>query len=151
MVNGRPGPTGPRITSGSEGRAIRFLENGAAASIGVNLRTSGSRMPATALPSRRRAALRCATALATAAICLGAAGTALLAPSVPSVMAVLMLSLIVPGVLAACNPRIALLVVRVHRGRDRRYLPLTPGRRRAIAELRRELAALPETRHPTGL
>jgi hypothetical protein len=39
----------------------------------------------------------------------------------------------------------------VHRGRDRRYLPLTPGRRRAIAELRRELAALPETRHPIGL
>jgi hypothetical protein len=108
-------------------------------------------MPATALPTRRRAALRCAAALATAAICLGAAGAALVAPSVPSVMAVLVLSLVAPGVLAACDPRISLLVVRVHRGRDRRYLPLSPGRRRAIAELRRELAALPQTRHPIGL
>jgi hypothetical protein len=107
-------------------------------------------MPVTALPTRRRAALRCAAALLTAAVCLGAVGAAMLAPSVPSVMAVLMLSLLAPRVLAACNPRIALLVVRVHRGRDRCYLPLSPGRRRAIAELRRELAALPETRHPSG-
>jgi hypothetical protein len=55
-----------------------------------------------------------------------------------------------PSWRGAGNP-VALLVLRVHRVRQRRFSPLAPWRRRALAELRRDLADLPETGHPIGL
>jgi hypothetical protein len=50
-----------------------------------------------------------------------------------------------------CGLPVALLVLRVHRVRHRRFPPLAPWRRRALADLRRDLADLPETGHPIGL
>ena len=47
--------------------------------------------------------------------------------------------------------RRALLALRSRRVRRRRIGPIRPSARRALAEFRRELDALPETAHPIGL
>jgi hypothetical protein len=50
-----------------------------------------------------------------------------------------------------CSVPRALLALRVHRRRRRRRSPMRPSARRALAEFRRELDALPETAQPIGL
>ena len=108
-------------------------------------------MSVTAPPSRHQATVRCSIVAVTTAACLASVGVAVLAPSAASIPVVLTAWGLLRIVPAACRFRVALLVVRVHRDRDRRYLPLTPRGRRALAELRGQLDDLPEIRHPIGL
>jgi hypothetical protein len=80
-------------------------------------------------------------------------GTAVLAVVAPATTAAGWL-LVAYGVsTAAVAARHLLLTVRTTHVRSRwcrRIGPLTPSRRRALAQLRRELDRLPETRHPSG-
>ncbi len=107
-------------------------------------------MPTTSLPTPPQAIIRCKVAAFTAAACLAAAGLAVIERTAIWIIVALGAVTAAPTVLAACGLPVALLVLRVHRKRDRRFALLAPWRRRALAELRRDLAELPETRHPIG-
>jgi hypothetical protein len=108
-------------------------------------------MTRTPLPTPAQATVRCAVAAIAAAACLAAAGVAVIERTAMWIVLALGVVAVVPTVLAVCGLPVALLVLRVHRVRHRRFPPLAPWRRRALADLRRDLADLPETGHPIGL
>jgi hypothetical protein len=95
-----------------------------------------SDQPATAQATRRQSAVRGAIAALAAAGCVSLLVVAIVSPS-PAIAVVLCACAVATGVLVARSvPRV---------------LPIAPGARRALAEFRRELHALPETEHPIGL
>jgi hypothetical protein len=100
--------------------------------------------------TRREAGVRFAlSALATVAG-LGAATIAVVAPSTTAAVGLLVASGVSTAALAARHLRLAARVLRVHSRSRGRLGPLIPSRRRAVAQLRRELDRLPETPDPTG-
>jgi hypothetical protein len=103
----------------------------------------------TGVPTRRQAAARCAIAALSAAAGVALLVLAAVAPS-PGIVVLLAACAVTAGALIAGPLPVAVLVLRLHR-RPRRRLPITPRARRAVAELHRELDALPETPHPIGL
>src|SRR3954447_14603376 len=105
--------------------------------------------PATAEVPRRRAVVRGAIAALGVAACLALTAVAIVAPS-PAIVVTLCACAVATGVFVVGRAPRALLGLRVHR-RPRRLGPIRPSSRRALAEFRRELDALPETVHPTGL
>ncbi len=105
-----------------------------------------SEQPATLEGTRRRAAGRCATAAVAAIACVSLTVLAIVAPS-PAIVIALCACAVATGVLA---PGGVTGGRRVPQGRRRRLAPSRPSARRALAEFRRELDALPETTHPIG-
>src|SRR4051812_4702798 len=101
-----------------------------------------SEQPATLEGTRRRVPARCATAALAAIACVSLTVLAIVAPSRAIVVA-LCACAVATGVVAAGGR----LVLQV---RPRRLAPIRPSARRALAEFRRELDALPETTHPIG-
>ena len=108
-----------------------------------------SGQPATARGTRRQAAVRGAIAALAAGVCVSLLVVAIVSPS-PVLVVVLCASAVGTGVLVAGSMPGAVPVPRLH-GRPRRRGPIRPSARRAVAEFRRELDALPETDHPIGL
>jgi hypothetical protein len=108
-------------------------------------------MTGTPLPTAAQATVRCTVAAVAAAACPVAAGVAVIERTAMWIVLALGAVAVVPSVLAACGLPVALLVLRVHRVRHRRFPLLGLWRRRALADLRRDLADLPETGHPIGL
>jgi hypothetical protein len=108
-----------------------------------------SDQPATARGTRRQAAVRGAIAVLTGVACVLLLVIAIVSPS-PATVVVLCACAVATGVVVAGSVPRARLVPRPH-GRPRRRGPIRPSARRALAEFRRELHALPETEHPIGL
>src|SRR4051812_35926594 len=102
--------------------------------------------PATAEVPRRRAVVRGALGVAA---CLALTAVTIVAPS-PAIVVALCACAVATGRFVVGRAPRAFLGRRVHR-RPRRLGPIRPSSRRALAEFRRELDALPETVHPTGL
>jgi hypothetical protein len=100
------------------------------------------------IATRRRARVRFLLGgLATVAGLVAAAVAVVASPTTASVW------LLVPYVLATTTVAArhmlrAVRVLRVHSPSRGRLGPVIPSRRRALAQLRRELDRLPETRHP---
>lgn len=105
-----------------------------------------SEQPATLEGTRRRVAARCATAALAAIACVSLTVLAIVAPS-PAIVVALCVCAVATGVVAAGGVTGGRLVLQVRR---RRLAPIRPSARRALAEFRRELDALPETTHPIG-
>ncbi len=105
-----------------------------------------SEQPATLEGTRRRAAGRCATAAVAAIACVSLTVLAIVAPS-PAIVIALCACAVATGVLAPGGVTGGRFVPQVRR---RRLAPIRPSARRALAEFRRELDALPETTHPIG-
>jgi hypothetical protein len=108
-------------------------------------------MTSRVLPTRRRAIRLCVFAALTALMCAGLLTAAALVPAPTAVLPLLVVICIGCPMVAACELPSAIAGLRAGRGGQRRA-----GRRpsrvdvRALAALRRELAQLPETRHPLG-
>src|SRR3954452_2122500 len=99
-----------------------------------------SEQPATLEGTRRRVAARCATAALAAIACVSLTVLAIVAPS-PAIVVALCACAVATGVVAGCVTG-GRLVLQVRR---RRLAPIRRSARRALAEFRRELDALPET------
>jgi len=106
-----------------------------------------SEQPATLEGTRRRAAGRCATAAVAAIACVSLTVLAIVAAPSPAIVVALCACAVATGVLAPGGVTGGRLVLQVRR---RRLAPIRPSARRALAEFRRELDALPETTHPIG-
>ena len=103
------------------------------------------------IATHRQAGARFAlSALATVAG-LGAAALAVASPSTRATVWLLVAYGVATAAAAAPHLLLAVRVLRVHSRSGGGIGPLIPSRRRALAQLRRELDRLPETRHPTGL
>ena len=107
-----------------------------------------SDQPATTERTRRQSAVRRAIAASAVVASLTLTVVAIAAPS-PAIALLLSACGVATGALVAGRANGALLARRVHRRRRRG--PISPRGRRALAEFRRELDALPETTHPIGL
>jgi hypothetical protein len=102
------------------------------------------------IATRRQARVRFALgALATVAG-LGAAVLAIVAPSTTAAVSLLVACGVSTAAVAARHMLLAVRVLRVRSRSGGRIGPLIPSRRRALAQLRRELDRLPETQHPMG-
>jgi hypothetical protein len=94
------------------------------------------------LPTTRQAILVCAFAAITALTCAGLLLAAALVPA-PTVVVPFVVAVCIPApMVAAWELRPSVAVLRAHRAG--RHID----RRRALAEMRRYLAQLPETEHP---
>ena len=94
------------------------------------------------LPTRRQAILVCAFAVITALMCAGLLLAAALVPA-PPVVVPFVIAVCVPAPMVAAwelRPSVGVLLAERSRRRDEG--------RRALAEMRRYLAQLPETEHP---
>jgi hypothetical protein len=101
------------------------------------------------IATRRQAGVRFALgALATVAG-LGAATLAVVAPSTTATVWLLVAYGVSAAAVAARHMLLAVRVLHVRSRLGGRIGPLIPSRRRALAQLRRELDRLPETQHPT--
>ncbi|MEA2247023.1 MAG: hypothetical protein QOH46_1552 [Solirubrobacteraceae bacterium] len=101
------------------------------------------------IATRRQAGVRAALGAAAAMAGLGAAAIAVTTSSSATVW-LLVAYVVATSAVAARDVVGAVRVPRV-RSRSRAGLgPLIPSRRRAVAQLRRDLDRLPETQHPTG-
>jgi hypothetical protein len=89
-------------------------------------------------PSRREAILVCAFVVLTALTCAGLLSAAALVPAPPVVLPFVIATCIACPMAAAWELRPSVAVLRA--GRD--------GDARLLADLRRDLAQLPETQHP---
>jgi hypothetical protein len=99
--------------------------------------------------TRRQAGVRAALGAAAIVAGLGAAAIAVTTSSSAAVW-LLVAYVVATSAVAARDVLGAIHVLRVH-SRSRAGLgPLMPSRRRALAQLRRDLDRLPETQHPTG-
>jgi hypothetical protein len=101
--------------------------------------------PATAERTRGPAAVRRAIGALGVVACFAITAAAIVAPS-PAIVLVLCACAIVTGVLLAGSVPRPVPGLRWRR----RLAPIRPSARRALAEFRRELDALPETAHPIG-
>jgi hypothetical protein len=101
------------------------------------------------IATRRQAGVRFAMA---AAATIGGLGAAAIIVTTSSSAAVWLLGayLVATSAFAARHARRAVRVLRVHSRSRGRLGPLRPSRRRALAQLRRDLDRLPETQHPSG-
>jgi hypothetical protein len=97
-------------------------------------------MPNATVPTHRRAIVICLWAVATALVCGALLMAVALVPAPTVVVPVAIVVCIACSMGAGLELSRALAAVR----RDRR------GHRRELRALRRQLAALPETRHPLG-
>jgi hypothetical protein len=101
------------------------------------------------IATRRQAGVRFALFAAATVAGLGAAAIAVTTSSRAAVW-LLVAYVVVTSAVAARHLLRAVRVLRVYNRSRRRLGPLRPSRRRALAQLRRELDRLPETQHPTG-
>jgi hypothetical protein len=90
------------------------------------------------LPNPREALLNCAVAVVAVLACAGLFAAAALAPAPPAALPLIILVCIGCPVLASWELPVALTVLR------------NRPRSRALSDLRRGLAELPETEHPLG-
>jgi hypothetical protein len=101
------------------------------------------------IATRRQAGVRAALGAAATVAGLGAAAIAVTTSSTAA-MWLLVAYVVATSAVAARHALGAVRVLRVH-SRSRAGLgSLIPSRRRALAQLRRDLDQLPETQHPTG-
>jgi hypothetical protein len=101
------------------------------------------------IATRRRAGVRAALGAAAAMAGLGAAAIAVTTSSTAAVWLLVAYVVATSAVVARHVLRAVRMLRRHSRSRGRLGL-LIPSRRRALAQLRRELDRLPETQHPTG-
>jgi hypothetical protein len=108
-------------------------------------------MTSRVLPTRRRAIRLCVFAALTALMCAGLLTAAALARAPAAVLPILVVICIGCPMVAACELPAAIAGLRAGRdGAGRRARRSSRVDVRALAALRRELAQLPETRHPLG-
>ena len=101
------------------------------------------------IATRRQAGVRFAMGAAATVAGLGAVAIAATTSSSAAVW-LLVAYAVATSAVAARHVLHAGRVLRVHSRSRGRLGPFLPSRRRALAQLRRELDRLPETRHPTG-
>jgi hypothetical protein len=101
------------------------------------------------IATRRQAGVRFALGATATVAGLGAAAIAVGTSSSAAVWLLVAYVVATSAVVARHVVR-AVRVLRVHRRSRVRLRPLGPSRRRALAQLRRDLDRLPETEHPTG-
>jgi hypothetical protein len=101
-------------------------------------------------PTRRGAAVRGTMAALAAAVCTALLLVAIVAPS-PAIVVALAACALPTGALGTSGLLRVILVLRTGRRRRGPRAPIGPRARRALAEFRRELDAMPETTHPIGL
>jgi hypothetical protein len=101
------------------------------------------------IATRRQAGVRFALGAAATVAGLGAAAIAVSTSSSAAVW-LLVAYVVATSAVMARHMRRAFRVLRVHSRSHGRLGPLRPSRRRALAQLRRDLDRLPETQHPTG-
>jgi hypothetical protein len=102
------------------------------------------------IATRRTAGVRVVQGALVTVAGVGAAALAVVAPATTATAVLLVAYGVATATVAARRTLLAMRVLRVWRRSGPRIGPLTPWRRRALAQLRRELDRLPETRHPTG-
>jgi hypothetical protein len=108
-------------------------------------------MTSQALLTRRRAIRTCVFAALTALVCAALLTAAALASAPPAVLPFLVVICIGCPMAAACELPAAITGLRAtRRGAGRRARRASRVDVHALAALRRELAQLPETRHPLG-
>jgi hypothetical protein len=102
------------------------------------------------LPSHWQAILRCALTALTAVVCACLLGAAALVPAPPAVLPFIIAACVGCPMLAAWESSLSVAVLRrTSSNADDASAGLLDSR--AVRRLRRELAQLPETRHPLGL
>jgi hypothetical protein len=101
------------------------------------------------IATRRQARVRFALLAAATLADLGAAAVAVTTSSGPAVW-LLVAYVVTTSAVATRQVLRAVRVLRAHSRSPGWLTPLMPARRRALAQLRRELDRLPDTQHPTG-
>jgi hypothetical protein len=94
------------------------------------------------VPSRRHAVLICVSALVVLLMAAGLCSAAILAHAPPAVVPLIAISCVGLPLLAACRLPVAVAALRA------KSPPLSD---LSLADLRRDLNQLPETKHPFGL